>query len=850
MRVLKPDNVGLIYRGYIFEKKPMFSVAALGLFTLDESAGIRIGSEAELWPAITAALGQDAVLDDGLPKPRGEYLVYGAACSNQPVEMLEVFVKIGSMEKRLVVFGDHYWKHKDIGRPEIIPYTRIPITWERAFGGPEYKANPVGLGMVKDEKGWILAPNVQDINHLIESTDQRPEPFGMNALPPDWPPRSDHLGAFDKHWLIDHWPYYPADTNPEHFNTAPTDQRAHGFFQGDEAIEIHNMNPGKPVIRSQLPSVRARIFVIRSESSNDTFFEIESHLETIWLFPELNQGVLLFRGTILSADEDYDDLTFLSAHFEPMAEDPKPKDYYYQWLMNETAPEDEPEPEDAAEEPSSPPTDGPPGPPSEIPPSPGIEALMSEIEGLKSQIEIELGKIGVTTEDAMAQFSPPILDEPEAAVGQHEVETAIEELEQQTRQIVKDHNLDPAMVEQMANPPAAGEIPALDSLIAGWKATPGFDPELGAEIDQALAGILKVETEIASLAEAGVASSPTEEAMDEAPQAEAGEISAEEVLARGRAGESLAGLNLTGLDLSGADLAGVDLKGAVLELVLLDKANLSGADFSEAIMTGASLSNADLTGAILTGASANHACFARAELKGADLSEGDFTGSDFVEADLNGAKMDRAIFDLALMNRIDARKAQAQGAEFIRSILSRANFTGADLTGADLTGAEIVQTDFDAVQAPHLRLHGVSGKHASFLVADLKESRAGDGALLTGANLTGADLSDASWTGTDLSRANLSETILTRADFSKAGLHGADLRCASARGASFIKADLSQARMEGLDLLDGSLRKANLSQADLRRANLFAVDMYKVRLGGHDFEGANLGRTVLKMKVE
>ena len=853
MRVFKPDNVGLLYRGYLWDNKPLFSVAAVGLFSLvGEEADHNILPESELWPAIEAGVGKKAVFDEGWPKQRGEYLVYGAACSSQPVEMLKALVKLGSLTKQVVAFGDHYWKEKDTGIPKMVPFTRMPITWEKAFGGPEYKLNPVGTGMVRDDKGWILAPNVQDIDHLIDSIKERPEPVGLNAIPAEWLPRSKHLGEFNKDWLIDRWPYFPAGTNPEHFNSAPENQRARSYFKGDEPIEIHNMNPDHPVIESKLPGVRARIFVVQTAESEESFIEVSSHLETVWLFPELGRGVVLFRGAIPVADDDYDDLTYLTAHFEPLPESPKPKEYYQQWLMSQTAPAEEVKPEEAAEEQPAPPSEEPAAPPPEAPPLAEIEALMAEIAGLAAAAEKELAKIGMTPEEALAKYAPPPAA-PEPAASPGELKQVLEELEKQTQQIIKEHNIDPARLEQLTKQSAGPGQPAIENLMAEWKKSATFDPKLGAEVDQALAGLSKVEAEAEAIGTGGAAQAAAGEAAEEAPTQAAppaglAEITAEEVLARHQRGESLAGLDLTGLDLTGADLKGADLKGAVLDSVKLEKANLSGADMSGARLTEADLPGADLTQAILNGVSANNSRFTQANLQGADLSEGDFTAADFVEADFRGATLTRAIFDLAVMNRIDAREAKAEGAEFYRAVLSQANFIGADLTGADLTGARIVQTNFDGIHAKNLKLHGVSGKRASFLASDLRESRAGDGALLAAANLAGADLTGADWGGTDLTRANLSETILTKADFSKAVLHGADIRCASARGASFIKAELNQARMEGIDLLDGSLRKADLRQVNLSQANLFAVDMYKVRLGGHHFEGTNLGRTVLEMK--
>ena len=68
------------------------------------------------------------------------------------------------------------------------------------------------------------------------------------------------------------------------------------------------------------------------------------------------------------------------------------------------------------------------------------------------------------------------------------------------------------------------------------------------------------------------------------------------------------------------------------------RADLSGADLSEAYLSGADLSGAYLRGADLSGAYLRRADLSRANLSGADLSGADLSGADLSEAYIRGAK--------------------------------------------------------------------------------------------------------------------------------------------------------------------------------------------------------------------
>ena len=94
--------------------------------------------------------------------------------------------------------------------------------------------------------------------------------------------------------------------------------------------------------------------------------------------------------------------------------------------------------------------------------------------------------------------------------------------------------------------------------------------------------------------------------------------------------------DLTGANLSDAILIGANLAGANLSYAILSDANLTGADLSDAILIGANLTGANLSRANLSGANLTGADLSRANLHGSIL-----TGAILVKADIYNAFFDR-----------------------------------------------------------------------------------------------------------------------------------------------------------------------------------------------------------------
>lgn len=344
MEKINPPDMSFLLLNFERKGQCYLAVSVLGGFTLTETP--ELIEEGDIWKAAGDELGKNDVLDAGMPKQAGEALAAGMcfAPDGKSLPAFQVKISVGSIGKTLNVFGNRYWKRaggtiKIITDPE--PFIEMPVTYENAFGGYDYKSNLTGKGLspVTTESGETILPlpNIEDPDNLIGSPSDRPEPAGFGPLDVTNPRRAKKLGTFDEKWRRENWPYYPEDMDWSFFNTAPENQQIKEYFTGDESISIANMHPERQFIRSRLPGLRARCFVNQEKDGETHFKEVKTHLDTVWLFPGAETGVILFHGLVRVADDEAEDVLHLTGAWESLDEEPKPVEFYMESLKGETA---------------------------------------------------------------------------------------------------------------------------------------------------------------------------------------------------------------------------------------------------------------------------------------------------------------------------------------------------------------------------------------------------------------------------------------------------------------------------------------------------------------------------------
>ena len=894
MKLIKESNLSILFRVFGWRGRDRLAVAVLHGFSLDRDK--TPVEEADLWGRISQALGPDQVLDLAMPKTGGEILVLGKcfAPAGTEVQGGEAFFRVGPLEKRVHVFGDRYYEPGLVGHKRIppAPFTQMDISWENAFGGPENDRNPAGKGLVPivgaDGVERVPLPNIENPNQLIASPKDQPDPAGFGPLGFTWPPRIKNFGTFDDQWFHQQWPGLPDDFNFDYFSLAPEDQRIKSYFTGDETILIQGMHPETPEIVSALPNQRCRLFVHQESGTDNGFRELAVQLDTVYLVPHLDVGLVIWHGSIAVADDEAEDVRHIVAFREPMDEPPQPEAFYFAKL-------EEPAVEIDSLEPA-------------LPEEPPQEAATPEIEEMipvppqDNELQELLGDLEERINDRQAELDayllehgadPAIIKVPEPLVASLVIEdvsvenllaqneAAIADTEGQLKAHLAAAGLDPDVILGPDAPPMeppenpfAIKASTAEEFVDFYKNQGVEDPELLGQLrrlyldtEAARAGEAQAHAEFAALSgeqpalEGGAALSPeVTGAADTAPDTIAagvglpetetsigtGTALTREIVISGHArGKSFANADLTGLDLSDCDLSGIDLKGATLDGVNFSNTNLANATLSQAMLSGVELTGADLTKADLSSVSAPAAKLSETNLAGANLSDADFTEADFSQANLEQADLTGAVFSRSLLTGAKCKNLRAGQAIFESADCTGTDFRESDLSQADLSGIKADHAMFSKANARNARFYGAQGEGTDFEGANLSRSRAGRETSFSNGRFVGADLSHACWEDSDLSSADLSGSDLRKAQMNKCRFHNAAMTNADAREADLSKSDFSEADMKSVNLMNGSLRKAIIVQADLSGANLYRVDFFKSKHGQTVLAGANLDGTLL-----
>ncbi len=339
MKVVKELTHGILLNHFAIRDKNHLVVSLLTFFDLDAPEAPL--SEQEMWRFVPRELGDNAVLDAAMPKPRAEVLLRAKCFSpqGQPRPAAQVAFQVGRIAKTLNVFGPRFWERRAAGLAitDPKPFGVIDLDWRNAFGGPEFESNPLGRGMApaRTEAGTpaLELPAVEDPAHLIGAPGDRPAPAGFMPLDQTWPQRRKKAGTYDQKWFREHWPYFPEDMNWTFFNTAPEDQQQDAFFQGGEAVVLTHMHSERQQVHSSLPRLRQRVFARQLKDLKDPrdgllFREAQTRLDTVWLFPHALRGILVHRAVLEVADEEAVDIQHLYLVTESPDEAPQPLEHY------------------------------------------------------------------------------------------------------------------------------------------------------------------------------------------------------------------------------------------------------------------------------------------------------------------------------------------------------------------------------------------------------------------------------------------------------------------------------------------------------------------------------------------
>ncbi|MGE0788946.1 MAG: DUF2169 domain-containing protein [Sandaracinaceae bacterium] len=771
MRFVKDSPLELGFRVWqLRPPRPSLTVVVKGTF--DAAAGDPAPFADEPVPATGETYWDDdperslrSPSDYPLIKPLGECFVIGKAWApgGRPTSMIPCSVRVGPIAKSFAVFGDRRWTGavvRSISPPT--PFTEMELRMERAYGGPGHAPNPYGQGRAATD-GVRALPNLEQLRSLVASPDSRPDPVILGALPVTWPERQRYAGTYDARYMKERWPWLPDDFDTRFFLEAPADQRlAEGYWRGDERIEVENLHPSAPSIRSRLPAIRPRVFLdIERAPSARAFEEVSLHLDTVTWDGAIGRLLLTWRGVVEVPSERLDEIAHIFVTHDPLAGPHRSVDALKARFDARLAEEADEEREAEGEEPPS--IDEDPAPVERAAEAPEEEAASPEERELDrrlAELEAKMRAMGLPTPDAEDAEPPPPPDPKALLEGLRASGASTPELEQMIAELdVAEPEPEPEAVDEAPEPPPAPEGRALvDALIAAGEPLTDLDLT-GAD----LAGMDLSEQDLSRSILTGA------------------NLTSARLVGAKLDGASLAGAEMVRADLGGASLIGADLAGANARWVdflgaVLEDAELRGACMVQARLTSAKAARATLVGADLTEAILSQADFTEADFEGARLDRADVSESTLTNATLEGASAEGARFERAVMTKTRGAGMKANEARFgsidaedsfwERAELSRADFGFAKLTRADFSDAILIGARMDGCALRQARFDRAAAHSLRAIKSDLMEAQLESAELsfadLRGANLFGAELWRAQTTHAQLELANLRRTKLER----------------------------------------------------------------------------------------
>ncbi|HEY4120253.1 MAG TPA: pentapeptide repeat-containing protein [Byssovorax sp.] len=685
--------------------------------------------------------------------PGAGVLLTGAAYAPHGRPVTECAVRLAVFQDGAAVVNKHLVVRGDATRdaPQPAPFTRMPLVYERAYGGPSVAENPAGVGA-----GSARLPNVLDPRDPDRTA-------GFGPIAPTWAPRAAPMRSFDAAPREGDAIVLAADAPFDALHAAPGDQRLEAI-RGDEWIVLDGLHAVHARVQTQLPFARAVARFVRVDRPGP-LEEVPLRADTLTIDAEALVASIVWRGHVVV--ESLDAVAALRV---------------YAALELPSLPVRWP----AAPTPDAHDTD-----PLE-PSWPDIPDTTTErdVRAIRAALARPPGSALVRTATFTGAVLPALpfdaassssISAPPVAATVHEATDTID-----------GGSAGVAVLPFLGrgSPPAPPILPASVEAVAA--AVAGLREEIAARIasraslaDLPLAGAQIADVKLAGADLRGADLTGADLTRADLTRADLGGARLD--------GAILVEANLAYARCVGASFAGVRGAGATFTRAALDDASfadaeLDGADFTGASLGGAKLTHARLRDARLVDARAPKASFEGALLDGANASGASLVGAllglaqakgcALAGVDLTGASAEGALLEGANLSRAVANGARLAGARLRGANLSRVAASAAELVGADLSGADLRQAKLDEAVLDDAKL-----RDAQASLVDLSRARLRD-ADCTGANLREANLAAADLTGARLDRADLRDADLTGATLVGASQQGAKLAGAKRGGAT------------------------------------------------------------------
>lgn len=805
-----------------------------------------------VWRLAKKAIGEKTVFDEGLPKYHSEFLAFGTCYPGEgSLQPVSASVSVGPIQKQLVVYGNRYFKAGGgISTPE--PFSEMPIIPENAYGGKGYAMNQKGKGVSSGSDNLQQSlPNIETLKHLMAHPRDEVPVSGFWPLGADHPDRLRLLGKFDQTWFRTRWPDLPLDTSPDYFQVAPKDQRASGYFLGNESITIRNMHESISELRSNLPSVRMRLIYEDTQETANQLHEVATSCETVYLFPNDLFGLVLYRGIIpLGSNSDAADFK-IYADAEPLS---SPRldvlDVVDRILggvsstpdLSVAKDEKKPtlKPADSSADQSKQSKDAVVQPPEE-------DILQDKLQGIQKTVDATLSKLGLTKAD----LDKAIHNKKVSQLNyKNDISTTISGAKSAMLGLLQKYEInEKSLIKKMladSNTKALGE-----KLMLSGQGIAGIFSAMEKSLDK-----LKPPSP-SPKKESPVSSQPTpspppptpvsEHTLTEQPPVNL--YDRDRIVAMLGAKQTLfAGLKLSGLDLSGLDFSGVDFSKAQLDGVNFSKCILNNAQFDQAVLKGAKFSQVVARDASFKSVSAQDTNFEHATLIHCDLIGSDFTKSSLVAVKLDACLLDNvAMFDCNLSSGL-IQDCKAHKSHWDGGNLAATQFVSSQMVGATFVGGRCIGTIFSDTDLSKTNFGSVSGNGLMFNSCKADDSAGDRSTVFSRSTFSDTTLTRANWLGVNVQGSTFSHVTMAGSLFGKANLNFCRFETVDARGASFDSATLKNSDLLSSNFMECSFKASILESAKIVGCNLFGANFLQSQCKNLIIDKTNIDRTILDVR--
>ncbi|EYF08104.1 DUF2169 domain-containing protein [Chondromyces apiculatus] len=230
-------------------------------------------------------------------RPRADVVVVGEAFAppGKPARSLIARLRVADVDKRVEVCGERLLG-PDGSVVEGARFTRMPLLWERAAGGPD-TVNPVGVRpSAKDAYGRRSLPNLLPPGLALMGLEEIIEPVGFGPVAASWPERRKKLGRAASTWSDRDWSRQPLPQGMDvgYFNAAPWDQQA-DRLRDDERIVLEHLHPEHQHLATQLPGHHPRAFLARPGRPVQP---LAMQIDLLWIRTDTGVCSVTWRGQV------------------------------------------------------------------------------------------------------------------------------------------------------------------------------------------------------------------------------------------------------------------------------------------------------------------------------------------------------------------------------------------------------------------------------------------------------------------------------------------------------------------------------------------------------------------------